>query len=87
MVLKGYYHNELERVDKASQRVREVMDGLSPAFFIGMMSIDGVLTYANKTALDAVGAQRKDVVGKHFIDTPWWTYSEITRQKLRDAIT
>jgi hypothetical protein len=44
MSLKGYYHNELERVDKASQRVREVMDGLSSAFFIGMMTVDGVLT-------------------------------------------
>ena len=26
-------------------------------------------------------------MGKPFVETPWWTYSEVTRQKLRDAIT
>ena len=36
MPLSGYYHNELERVDKASRRLREVMDGLSSAFFISI---------------------------------------------------
>jgi PAS domain S-box-containing protein len=87
MPLKGYYRNELERVDKASQRLREVMDGLSSAFFIGMMTVDGILTYANRTALEAIGLERKDVLGKPFVETPWWNYSEVTRQKLRDAIT
>lgn len=87
MPLKGYYRNELERVDKASQRLREVMDGLSSAFFIGMMTVDGILTYANRTALQAVGLERKDVLGKPFVETPWWNYSEVMRQKLRDAIT
>ncbi len=86
MSLKGYYHNELERVDKASQRVREVMDGLSPAFFIGMMTVDGVLTYANRTALAAIGLERKDVVGRRFEDTPWWSFSASQRQQLRDAV-
>ena len=87
MALTGYYHNELARVDKASQRLREVMDGLSSAFFIGTMTLEGIVTYANKTALEAVGVERKDVLGKPFVETPWWTYSEVTRQKLRDAIT
>ncbi|MBL0231511.1 MAG: PAS domain-containing protein [Moraxellaceae bacterium] len=87
MALTGYYHNELARVDKASQRLREVMDGLSSAFFIGTMTLEGIVTYANKTALEAVGVERKDVLGRLFVETPWWTYSEVTRQKLRDAIT
>jgi PAS domain S-box-containing protein len=87
MPLKGYYRNELERVDKASKRLREVMDGLSSAFFIGMMTLDGTLTYANRTALESIGLQLKDVLGKPFVETPWWAYSEDTRQKLCEAIT
>lgn len=86
MPLAGYYRNELERVDKGSKRLREVMDGLSPAFFIGMLTLDGVLTYANRTALEAVGAELKDVLGKRFEDTVWWSYSEAYRQQLREAI-
>lgn len=34
MALTGYYHNELARLDKASIRLREVMDGLSSAFLL-----------------------------------------------------
>jgi hypothetical protein len=70
MPLKGYYRNELERVDKASKRLREVMDGLSSAFFIGMMTLDGTLTYANRTALESIGLQLKDVLGEAFCRNP-----------------
>lgn len=86
MALSGYYQNELMRVDKASQRLREVMDGLSPAFFVGMLTLDGIMTYTNKTSLEVIGLELKDVIGKRFEDTPWWSYSEFYRQKLREAI-
>ncbi|MFO1391359.1 MAG: GAF domain-containing protein [Agitococcus sp.] len=86
MPLSGYYHNELERVDKGSRRLREVMDGLSSAFFIGLMSNEGLLTYANKTALDAIGLERKDVLGRPFVETPWWSYAKTYRQQLQEAI-
>lgn len=86
MALTGYYHNELARVDKASIRLREVMDGLSSGFFIGTMTVDGILTYANRTALEAIGLERKEVLGQLFVDTPWWRHSEQSRQQLREAI-
>ena len=86
MPLKGYYRNELEKVDKGSKRLREVMDGLSPAFFVGMLTIEGVMTYTNRTSLEAIGLELKDVIGRLFEDTPWWSYSELYRQQLREAI-
>lgn len=86
MPLSGYYHNELERVDKASKRLREVMDGLSSAFFIGMLTVEGSLTYANRTALESLGLERKDVLGRKFDETPWWAYSEQQREQLRKAV-
>ena len=86
MPLKGYYRNELEKVDKGSKRLREVMDGLSPAFFVGMLTVEGVMTYTNRTSLEAIGLELKDVIGRRFEDTPWWAYSELYRQQLREAI-
>lgn len=86
MPLTGYYHNELARVDKASIRLREVIDSLSPAFFIGTMTVDGILTYANRTALEAVGLEGKKILGQLLVDTPWWRYSVEARQQLREAI-
>lgn len=86
MPLAGYYRNELERVDKGSKRLREVMDVLSPAFFVGMLTVDGVMTYTNRTSLEAIGLELKDVIGRPFEDTPWWAYSEVYRQQLREAI-
>lgn len=72
MALTGYYHNELARVDKASQRLREVMDGLSSAFFIGTMTLEGIVTYANKTALEAVGVERRYRLSRqHFLSGFW----------------
>ncbi len=87
MPLMGYYRNELEHVDKGSKRLREVMDGLSPSFFIGMLTIDGLVTYANRTSLEAIGLELKDVLGKRFVETPWWSFSEVYRQQLLAAIT
>ncbi|MDB5762210.1 MAG: sensory box/GGDEF family protein [Herminiimonas sp.] len=68
------------------QQVREVMDSLSPAVFVGLLTVDGILTYANRAALEAMGAKLEDVLGKPFDSTPWWSFSEISRKRLRDAI-
>ncbi|MBF1800720.1 sensor domain-containing diguanylate cyclase [Alloalcanivorax profundimaris] len=67
--------------------VHEVMDRLSPSIFAGLLSVNGVLTYANKAALDAIGARADDVLGRPFDATPWWRFSDQSRQRLREAIT
>jgi diguanylate cyclase (GGDEF)-like protein/PAS domain S-box-containing protein len=70
----------------SEQQLREVLDSLSPSVFVGLLTVDGVLTYANRAALEAVGAKLEDVLGKPFDATPWWSFSEISRKRLRDAI-
>ena len=54
--------------------------------FVGLCSPDGILLEANRTALRAIGAERDEVIGEAFWETPWWEYSEETRHQLRDAI-
>lgn len=68
------------------QPVHEVMDRLSPSIFAGLLTVNGVLTYANKAALDAIGARAEDVLGRPFDATPWWRFSDQSRQRLREAI-
>ncbi len=70
----------------SEQQLREVLDSLGPSVFVGLLTVDGILTYANRAALEAVGAKLEDVLGKPFDATPWWSFSEISRKRLRDAI-
>ncbi len=63
-----------------------MLDRLSPSVFVGLLTVDGILTYANRAALEAVGAKLEEVLDEPFDATPWWSFSEISRKRLRDAI-
>ena len=52
----------------------------------GLIDTDGRLLMGNRTALELAGLEAKDVVGKLFWETPWWTHSAVEQQKLRDAL-
>ncbi|HJV27824.1 MAG TPA: PAS domain S-box protein [Aromatoleum sp.] len=54
--------------------------------FTGLLTPDGTVLEANQTALDYVGAERIDVVGRPFWDTLWWRISQEVRDRLRLAI-
>jgi diguanylate cyclase (GGDEF)-like protein/PAS domain S-box-containing protein len=68
------------------QRLQELMDGLNSSVFVALLTVDGSVTYANRAALEAVGTTPEQVVGHPFDTTPWWSYSEVARQRLRAAI-
>jgi PAS domain S-box-containing protein len=54
--------------------------------FMGILSPDGVLIDANRTALNFVGLQLSDVVGQLFWETPWWTRNPKSQIRVREAI-
>lgn len=74
---------ELEREHHA-QFLHSILDSL--AVFVGVMTPDGTLIDANQRALKIADLQPKDVLGKHFADTFWWSYDENVQAHLRDAI-
>jgi PAS domain S-box-containing protein len=51
----------------------------------GLLNLSGELVYANKTALDGIGAGSADVLGKPFWDTPWFTATEGMTATVRNA--
>lgn len=54
--------------------------------FIGLMTLEGLLLEANRTALVAAGISEEQVVGKPFWETPWWTHDQAQQERLKLAI-
>lgn len=54
--------------------------------FIGLLTLDGRIVDANRTALAAAGVSASDVLDKPFWETPWWAHSVELQDRLRQAI-
>ena len=66
------------------QNVRNILDSLFT--LVGLLTLDGILTEANKTALDVAGLKPEDVLGKPFEEAYWWSYSNSIMQQLRQSM-
>ena len=51
----------------------------------GMCALDGTLLDANQTSLAIIGAERSDVVGQPFWDTPWFAGTPGMSERIRAA--
>ncbi|HSM99258.1 MAG TPA: PAS domain S-box protein, partial [Gallionella sp.] len=76
----------VEAVQQSKERLRDLIDGLGPSIFVGLMTPQGILIEINRPALAATGLKPEDVLGKPFEKTYWWTYSKEVQQQLREAI-
>ena len=75
-----------EAAEQSQKRSRDLIDGLGPSMFVGLMTPQGILIEANRPALAAAGLQPDDVLGQPFEETYWWAYSLSVQQQLRKAI-
>ncbi|MBI3546052.1 MAG: PAS domain S-box protein [Gammaproteobacteria bacterium] len=75
-----------EALKKSERRLRDLIDGLGPYMFVGLMTPEGILLEANRPALAAANLKLEDVLGKPVEETYWWNYSEEIKQQLRAAI-
>ena len=73
-----------DQLRNSEQHVRNILDSLFA--LVGLMTPDGILTEANKTALNVAGLKPEDVLGKPFEEAYWWSYSEPVKQQLRQNI-
>jgi PAS domain S-box-containing protein len=76
---------DITQCKRLKEKIRAVFDQTFQ--FIGMMTVDGILIEANKTAMEFSGIHESDCLGKPFWETPWWTHSTEMQNKLRKAIT
>ncbi len=52
----------------------------------GLLTPEGRLIYANKTALDSIESDLEDVLGKEFWDTPWFAGTPGAPEAVRTAV-
>jgi len=82
---------QLTEVQEHYQETATELDRLQSLFnttfqFIGLMSPDGILVEVNQTALDFGGFSASEVINRPFWEAPWWSLSQETQNKLREAI-
>ncbi|MBN2124480.1 MAG: PAS domain S-box protein [Deltaproteobacteria bacterium] len=82
---------KVEERDRMERELREGERRIRALFdqtyqFIGLLSPEGILLEANRTALEFSGVQASDVLGKPFWETPWWNHSPDMQERLREAV-
>ena len=73
-----------EALQEKGRKFRAIFDQTFQ--FLGLLTVDGRLIEANKTALQFVGPQESDFIGRPFWETPWWRHSAELQKKLRVAV-
>ncbi|MCK6412102.1 MAG: EAL domain-containing protein [Azonexus sp.] len=91
-LLEGQYMDELQEMNAAvSAALRESQAQLESIFnsagaLLGLLQTDGVLLKANAAALRLAGVREEDVVGRRYVETPWWGHaSSALRERLELA--
>lgn len=71
-------------IRQSESRIRRILSGLFS--FVGIMTPDGTLIEANRTALAAARLTPEDVLGLPVPDTYWWSYDPAIQAQLWTAI-
>ncbi len=86
-LLAGYLMRRGRVASKIAENERKMRGILDQTFqFMGLLTTDGKLVEANKTALDFINARMISVLNKPFWDTPWWSHSPELQDRLRGAV-
>lgn len=83
--------SEVTERKKAEEKLREseklLLSILNHHFQLtGMIDLQGRLVEANQTALDFMGADRSEIIGKLFWEIPCWEHSKEEQNKLKEEI-
>lgn len=70
--------------DQLSRLLRAMMD--QSADLMGVLDLEGRVVFANKTALELIGARLEAVEGRLFWETSWWSHDVALQHRLREGI-
>ena len=88
-LLENFFDNsERIRSETATAETKRIIRAVFDQTFqfIGLMTPDGILIEANRSALKFSGIQESEVIGKPFWETPWWTHSNELQKELQQGI-
>lgn len=69
---------------ESERRFRAIFD--QEFQLVGLLTPDGLVLEMNQTALDTIGIQRSEVIGRPFWETRWWQSGGRSGARIRDAI-
>ena len=75
-----------QALKQSEQRLRNIINGLGPSMFVGLLTLDGAVLEANQQALAAANLELKDVLGMPVEETVWFGYSDEVKQQMRAAV-
>ena len=52
----------------------------------GILDRDGTLRYANRRALEVIGREPAEVIGRPIWEATWWSHSEVEQDRVRDGV-
>ncbi|MDP1533956.1 MAG: PAS domain-containing protein, partial [Rubrivivax sp.] len=70
----------------SAAKLRQLIDGLGPDMFVGLLTPEGTLVEVNRPALDLAGLSPTDVIGKPCEQTYWFAHSAAAQADMRSAI-
>jgi len=53
---------------------------------LGLLNLDGVVQEVNQSALDAIAADQRDILGKNVWETPWFSHSAELQCQIKDSL-
>jgi two-component system cell cycle sensor histidine kinase/response regulator CckA len=70
----------------SQHRLRDIIDGLGPSIFVGLLTPQGVIIEVSRPALHETVSASNEIIGRAFVETDWWTDLPDERQRVHDAI-
>jgi PAS domain S-box-containing protein len=73
-----------QRIRDSEAKFRAIID--QSFQFTGLLTPDGTIIEANKTALEFAGISEAAIINRPFWETPWWSHSTELQKQLKEAI-
>jgi PAS domain S-box-containing protein len=54
--------------------------------FMGILDRKGIILDVNRSALELVGAEREELLGREMANTPWWNHSQELQDRIEKAL-
>ncbi|WP_207486070.1 PAS domain S-box protein [Arenibaculum pallidiluteum] len=70
--------------EERAQFLQGVMDSLIA--FVAVLTPEGTVTYANRLCFEISGFAPDLAIGRHFADSPWFSYDSAVSSRIREAV-
>ena len=74
----------IKKIHESEEKLRNIFDGISA--FLGVFSTDGRVVEINQAALRVAGLRREEIIGRLFVEGPWWSHSTEVQETISTAI-